>query len=86
MYEKSEEKMEYFKRNKWFKVENNHVPIQSMSVSPSEENLAISLQNHQVFNVPFSSTEFAKSEETSFEPLFQPLLFLLPFPPCLESM
>jgi len=43
-----------------------------MSVSPSEENLAISLQNHQVFNVPFSSTEFAKSEECSFEPLFQP--------------
>jgi len=72
MYEKSEEKMEYFKRSKWFKVENNHVPILSMSVSPSEENLAISLQNHQVFNIPFSNTEFAPSEEMAFEPLFQP--------------
>jgi len=64
--------MEYFKRSKWFKVENNHVPILSMSVSPSEENLAISLQNHQVFNIPFSNTEFAPSEEMAFEPLFQP--------------
>merc|ERR1712195_262157 len=29
-------------------------------------------RNHQVFNVPFSTTEFAKSEEVSFEPLLQP--------------
>jgi len=71
-FEKSEEKSEFYKLAKWFEIESNHVPILSMSVSPSEENLAISLRNHQVFNVPFSTTEFAKSEEVSFEPLLQP--------------
>eukprot|EP00217_Crustomastix_stigmatica_P010708 CAMPEP_0183813298 /NCGR_PEP_ID=MMETSP0803_2-20130417/52843_1 /TAXON_ID=195967 /ORGANISM="Crustomastix stigmata, Strain CCMP3273" /LENGTH=1181 /DNA_ID=CAMNT_0026058151 /DNA_START=28 /DNA_END=3573 /DNA_ORIENTATION=- len=70
IYERSEDK-DYYKRSKSFSIEDHHVKIKNLAVSPSDETLVCTLENNQVFVLGLSSTDILKPDEMNFELLSQ---------------
>lgn len=67
IFERSDDGREYYKASKMFSIENNMSPITNMTISPSEDNLACTLANHQMYYLGLSNTDILKEEAMNFE-------------------
>ena len=69
LFEYSEDQREHYKMRQSFPIKDHASKVTNVAVSPSEDSLACTLANHQMFVLPLSSTDMFKSEEMHFEPL-----------------
>ena len=67
VYERSDDSREYYKMAKVFKIEGNLCRITNLAMSPSEDNLTCTLENHQVYVLGLSNTDILKEDVMNFD-------------------
>ena len=67
IYERSDDSREYYKLAKVFSIKNNPTTITNMAVSPSEDTLLVSTQNHQIYTFSLSNTDILKEDGMNFD-------------------
>ncbi|GMH45741.1 hypothetical protein BSKO_13704 [Bryopsis sp. KO-2023] len=70
LFEKDEKDM--FRRGKSFAIENQPYKILNMAISPSEDQLACTLENNQAYTLALANTEIMKTDDMNFELLATP--------------
>ena len=69
VYETSDDPREFYTLQKRFPIRDNLCRITSLAISPSEDSLACSLENHQLFVLGLSNADILKEDAMNFEPL-----------------
>ena len=67
IFEQSDESRDYYKMTKTFKIQDTTSRVLSLAVSPSEDSLACSLANHQIYVLNLANSDILKPEEMTFE-------------------
>jgi WD40 repeat protein len=67
VYEQSEDAREHYKSSKVFKIEGNLCRITNLAISPSEDNLACTLENHQMYTLPLANNDILKEDTMNFD-------------------
>ena len=67
IFEQSDESREYYKLTKTFKIQDTSSRVSSLAISPSEDSLACSLANHQIYVLNLANSDILKPEEMSFD-------------------
>lgn len=66
IYERASEEREPFKRAQSLAIGSDVSPIMSLSVSQSEETLALALRNNQIYSISLTSPEALQSDSSGF--------------------
>ena len=73
IYERTDETREFFKLSKTFMVKTNlECTITNLAVSPSEDTLLCSTDDHQIYTFSLSNTDILKEDGMNFELLMAP--------------
>eukprot|EP00753_Platysulcus_tardus_P007913 PLAT15528.6.p1 GENE.PLAT15528.6~~PLAT15528.6.p1 ORF type:complete len:1283 (+),score=804.90 PLAT15528.6:80-3928(+) len=73
LYNRSDDMREYYSFSKPFTIEENPYKILNLAVSPSEDSLACTLENHQMYVLGLNHTDILKAEDMSFDLLTTPV-------------
>lgn len=67
IFEQTDDPHEYYRHTKTFSIEGKSSRVINLALSPSEDNIACSLANNQVYVLGLSNTDILKAEEMNFE-------------------
>ncbi|CAM9298321.1 unnamed protein product, partial [Laminaria digitata] len=72
VFERSDDPREFFKCLKTFHIEGNLSSITNLAISPSEENLAVTTSDSQIYSLALSNTDILKEDTMNFERMAGP--------------
>ncbi|CAM9245094.1 unnamed protein product [Scytosiphon promiscuus] len=72
VFERSDDPREFFKCLKTFHIEGNLSSITNLAVSPSEDQLALTTANNQIYSLALSNTDILKEDTMNFERMAGP--------------
>ncbi|CAM9422140.1 unnamed protein product, partial [Hapterophycus canaliculatus] len=72
VFERSDDPREFFKCLKTFHIEGNLSSITNLAVSPSEDQLALTTSNNQIYSLALSNTDILKEDTMNFERMAGP--------------
>ncbi|CAM9162267.1 unnamed protein product [Pylaiella littoralis] len=72
VFERSDDPREFFKCLKTFRIEGNVSSITNLAVSPSEDQLALTTSNNQIYSLALSNTDILKEDTMNFERMAGP--------------
>ncbi|CAM9100917.1 unnamed protein product [Ectocarpus sp. 6 AP-2014] len=72
VFERSDEPGEFFKCLKTFRIEANVSSITNLAISPSEDQLALTTSNNQIYSLALSNTDILKEDTMNFERMAGP--------------
>ncbi|CAM9408970.1 unnamed protein product [Ectocarpus fasciculatus] len=72
VFERSDDPGEFFKCLKTFRIEANVSFITNLAISPSEDQLALTTSNNQIYSLALSNTDILKEDTMNFERMAGP--------------
>lgn len=73
VFEPSEDRTEFYRPTKTLPIHGHPARVLNMALSPSEENLALTLESHQLFMLNLSNVDLANADDNNFDLVTTPV-------------